>query len=114
MKANLIALGFIVPALALAAQSTGDYPITVHVGSSEIFSECSQACTWYLPLHVTVDGKKITLQHEHLRKDLLWAGAYKAKIVNDETKKPYEYSKEYEFLLPDGEKRKYLVTSESE
>ena len=71
-------------------------------------------CPWTLRLHVTIDGKKYLLEDEHSRKDLLRPGGYTAKIVNDETKHPYEYSREYEFLFSDGEKRKYLVVGEAE
>jgi hypothetical protein len=114
MKAKWMALAVLMPALAIGAQANGDYPITVHVQSSEVYQECGQACMWFLKLHVTMDGKKYVLEEEHQRKDLLRVGNYQAKIVKEKTDKAYEYSREYEFSLPDGEKQKFLVIGEIE
>ena len=114
MKAKLLAVGILVPAIAVRAQSAPDYPITIHAQSAEIFRLCGAESCWELRLHVTIDGKKYSLQEEHGRKDLLRVGDYHAKIAKDETKHAYEYSREYEILMPDGDKRKYLVISESE
>ncbi len=61
-----------------------------------------------------VDGKKYVLEDEHQRKNVLRIGDYKAKIAREDTSRAYEDSREYEFLLPDGEKRKFFVIGGTE
>ena len=51
---------------------------------------------------------------------LLRLGDYKAKLLPDDSSispnppADYEYQRKYEFLLPDGKTRKFLVMGESE
>jgi hypothetical protein len=65
-------------------------------------------------LNVTIDGKKYEMEEQRPRIDLLRIGDYKAKILKDETSRPYEYERTYEFHFADGKTRRYVVVGEFE
>jgi hypothetical protein len=65
-------------------------------------------------LNVLIDGKRYELSDTMPRTDLLRVGDYKAKIFKDETERPYEYQRTYEFLMSDGGTRRYVVVAETE
>jgi hypothetical protein len=91
--------------LAGAAPGAADYPITVHVSSSQWAAN-------YLELNVTIDGKKYLLSGPYY--GVLSPGDYKAKLLTDTHKTSYEASQTYEFLFPDNKTRKYNLIGQSE
>ncbi len=132
MKTVLIAILMLTPALSWAAKPTpnpADYPITVHVQSSQLTYSClgySGSCSagqQVQHLTVMVDGKKYELE-SGFENYVLRVGDYKARIYVAPNKRPgfekndtpsaYEYTKSYEFLFPDGKMRQYFVVGESE
>jgi hypothetical protein len=118
MRRAFIAGLFLAASLAWAekpAPNPADYTIAVHVQRSRLVSQCvSGTCLMVEHVDVVIDGKKFELSEETYRQDLLRVGDYKAKIFKDETTRAYEYQRTYEFLLPDGKTREYLVTTEEE
>jgi hypothetical protein len=54
------------------------------------------------------------MEEQRPRIDLLRIGDYKAKILKDETSRPYEYERTYEFHFADGKTRRYVVVGEFE
>jgi len=116
MRKILFAILILVPALAWAAKpapNPADYTITVHVQSSRL----NVVQGWSNPslhhLTVLIDGKKFELEGGG-GLGVLRVGDYKAKIASDETKRPYEYLRVYEFLFADGTTRQYRVVGEGE
>jgi hypothetical protein len=120
MKIVLFAIFLLAPVLALADKpNPADYTIAVHVQSSRLVNMCmsdakGSTCGWAPRLTVLIDGKKVELQDQNFRLDVILPGDYKAKIVKENTSHSYEYSRTYEFLFPDGTTRKYIVVGESE
>jgi hypothetical protein len=123
MKKVLFALLFLTPALAWAekpAPKPADYTISVHVQASRLTTDCgdvtggSSICWWLQRLTVLIDGKKYELDSNIKTADLLRVGDYKAKLLKEETKRPYEYMRNYEFLFSDGTTRVYSLAGETE
>jgi hypothetical protein len=95
-----------------------DYSIAVHVSASEylgLVNDQAQIIT------VTIGGKHYQLQGPTSSarafvhgNGLLNLGDYQAKLVEDTHKSAYESMQVYEFLLPDGSKRKFGVVGQSE
>jgi hypothetical protein len=102
------------------APNPAEYTVAIHVQSSRLAEDCSEVtqgnsvCGWVQQLKVLIDGKKYELNGTSRSADLLRVGDYKAKILREETKHPYEYLRTYEFLFPDGTVRDYYVSNESE
>jgi len=63
-------------------------------------------------LTVSINGKKYEL--EAAGGSRLRLGDYKAKVEKDNSPRPYEYDRAYEFLFADGSTRKYWVVGEEE
>jgi hypothetical protein len=59
-------------------------------------------------LEVTIDGKKYELRARGINA-LLALGDYKAKLVRDEHRSPYDSYQVYEFLFPDKKTRRFEV-----
>jgi hypothetical protein len=122
MQKFLIALMFIAPAVAYADKgpaNAADYTIAVHVQSSQLVNVCGSdnkgsSCGMVQKLTVTIDGKKYEIEDASVRADLLRTGDYKARILKDETARPYEYRRTYEFVFADGKTRQYVVIGEME
>jgi hypothetical protein len=122
MKVHLCTLLLLSTGLAWAEKTPNpaDYSVAVHVRSSRIAAECgdvtqgSSVCTSMQYLSVTIDGKKYELAGRTPTFDVLRVGDYKARILKDETKHPYEYLRTYEILFSDGATRDYYVSGESE
>ena len=118
MKKALLATVLTVPCLCLGekpAPNPADYTIPVDVTASHLVMLCSSsACSWHEVMEVVIGGKKYELSEGSVRNDLLRTGEYKAKILKDETTRPYEYMRTYEFLFADGKTRQYLVVGEEE
>jgi hypothetical protein len=101
---------------ALAA-SPSDYPVKIHVVSSELKSECSSEtkgsdCGLHQLLTVTIDAKKYKLETTRVRPLLLLPGDYHARVTKEKKKGSSEYFREYEVLYPDGKTMKYIVVGE--
>jgi len=120
MKKALLVVLLVSPILVSAekpkpAPNPADYTISVHVQSSHLFVECSGGiCPQYERMDVLIDGKKYELTEFPWRKDLLRVGDYKARVFKEETTRPYEYARTYQFLFSDGTTREYTVTGEGE
>ncbi len=71
-------------------------------------------CVWVQKLAVVIDGKKYEIRDPAARVDLLRTGDYKAKMLKEETTRPYEYQLTYEFMFVDGKTRRYEVVGEME
>ena len=92
-----------------------EYIVLVHVQSSKLVDVCrGDECSWVQHLFVVIEGKKYELSENTNRTDLMRVGDYKAKMLTNETERPYEYQRLYEIRLPDGWTRKYFVVGESE
>jgi hypothetical protein len=115
MKKILIAMLFMLPALARAEQkpapAPADYNITVHVQSSQVKVPPGLQPMQYLK--VVIDGKKYLLV-AWPADDVLPVGNYKARIIKDRIAPDHEYSREYELKFADGTTRKYSVVGEFE
>ena len=98
------------------------YPITIHVVSSRwVMEPAINGPQALQKLTVTIDGsKKYELEAPVLKANLqagvavLALGDYKAKLVSDEHKSEYEFSRVYEFLFPDQRTRRYTVVGQFE
>ena len=86
-----------------------EHNVDVHVTSSYLVFG-SGVSQW---LNVVIDGKKYQLSDSY-DGYLLALGDYKAKLVKDDHKTPYESSRTYEFLFPDKKTRKFFVAGQSE
>ena len=106
----LVLIAVAVPACAKTAKPADtDHNITVHVSSSRLIYHQG----WNQLLETTIDGKKYELEAlEHF--GVLRIGDYKARISEENTKRPYEYNRKYEFLFPDGTVRSFMVVGESD
>lgn len=123
MKKVLLVILFLIPVIAWAEKpnvNPADYTISVHVQSSKLEPDCSDVtggssiCVWTQRLNVLIDGKKYELLGGPKRPELLHIGDYKAKIHKEDTTKPFEYSRSYDFLFSDGSTGTYSVVGESE
>jgi hypothetical protein len=106
-----------------AAQNTDEYPVNVHVSSSQWVMEPAMLIgpQPVQRLSVTIKGKKYVLEAPASLRANLEAGAtllalgdYKAKLVQDVHKTTYESSQAYEFQFPDKTTRKFIVVRQSE
>ncbi len=117
-----IALFVLLLSTACLAQSqTDDYSITVHVSASRWVMEPGLGGPQSVPrLHVVIHGKKYELAAPVVRSNfeagvtLLTIGDYKAKLIRDPHKTPYESSQAYEFQYPDKKTQKFIVVAQSE
>jgi hypothetical protein len=117
MQKIIFVLLLFAPALTWAAKEKIDptqFTVAIHVQPSRLADPCAPGCIWVQHLNVIIDGKEYELSDTIARTDLLRVGEYKARIFKDETERPYEYQRTYEFLMPDGGTRKYVVVAETE
>jgi len=92
---------------AAAAPNPNNYPITIHVTSSQIVDQ-------YQDLDVVIDGKQYELSAPQVRHGLLALGDYKARLTKDAHKAAYESEQIYEILSPDNKTRTFTVIGQSE
>jgi hypothetical protein len=119
---------FVLAALSMAicvpgnAQKT-DFPLTVHVESSDFAVSCNPDYTCYglQKLNVKIDGKKYILASEdgevvtgmgRYMVSVLKNGDYAARIVKDETDDAGEYHRVIELQTAPGAKKRYTVVGE--
>jgi hypothetical protein len=103
-------------ALCWAQSSTGEYPINVHVTSSQwVVVPTTIGLQATQKLNVIIDGKKYELEAEAKgRIALLSLGDYKAKLIEDVHKNTYESTQTYELQFSDKKTRKFFVIGQSE
>lgn len=111
MRKFLFAIVLLVPVLCWAAPDASGYNVAIHVQSSCLVTGI-RSVEWD-HLKVVIEGKKYELEAQKPF-ELLHVGDYKAKVVRDETKTPYNLDRIYEFQFPDGKTAKYVVVGESE
>lgn len=92
------------------ASPQGDYNIVVHVTSSYYVPYNGNVEQW---LDVVIDGKKFKLS-DSANGYVLAPGDYKARLIRDDHKTPYESYRMYEFLFPDKKTRKFHLVGQSE
>ena len=117
-----ILLLFVLLIASWAVPQSNDYPVNVHVRSSHWNMEPSLIGSHpVLRLQVVIEGKNAELAatatlnaNFQAGVTLLLPGDYKARLVQDVHKTPYESSQAYEFLLPDKKTRKFVVVGLSE
>lgn len=118
---------FLVPVVAFgaAAPQATDYDIPVHVTHSQLVSLGGGNWVESSPrLDAVINGKKVELFEMKIRSSVLHPGDYKARVVRSGVGKTrmgeaadsssYEDQITYEFLLPDGTKRQFLLVGENE
>ncbi|MGA9672621.1 MAG: hypothetical protein WBQ94_25620 [Terracidiphilus sp.] len=97
------------------APNAAEYTVAIQVQSSRLTTICgSGLCNQFQSLSVTIEGKRYELTSKRMVMDVLRVGDFKAKMIKEETTKPYQYQRTYEFLFSDGTVRDYSVTGESE
>jgi hypothetical protein len=108
VKKLALAILLLASALALAGTepNPAEYTVNVHVSSSSTAYNMQQ-------LSVVIDGKNYSLQ-SGTAPGLLALGDYKAKLVKDEHKTPYDSIQVYEFLFSDKKTRRFEVVGQSE
>jgi hypothetical protein len=113
MKSLLyIAVLLCVP-LGTAAQNkpAKDYPIKVHVSSSELEGTTNPDLQI---LRVVIDGKKYQLIGIGSKPWALRLGDYPARLTKDRAVAGGQYDRRYELLFPDGTTAQFNVGGESE
>ena len=99
--------------LASTAQNkpAKDYPIKVHVTSSELEGTTNPDVQI---LRVIIDGKKYQLIGIGSKPWALHVGDYPARITKDRSIPGGQYERRYELLFPDGTTAQFEVGGESE
>jgi hypothetical protein len=108
-KATLF-LSLLFASFGTAQTAPDEYNITIHVRSSYIVSGHGGSSQY---MDVMIAGKKFQLADPG-NGYLLALGDYKAKLVKDDHKTPYESIRMYEFQFSDKKARKFAVTGQSE
>jgi hypothetical protein len=122
MKTTVLCLLLLFAMWSWAGPRPDQYPIKIHVVSSRWVVEPAIDGPQALQrLTVTIGGsKKYELEAPVSKANLqagvaiLALGDYKAKLVSDEHKSEYEFSRVYEFLFPDQHTRRFTVVGQFE
>jgi hypothetical protein len=88
-----------------------EYPIKVHVSSSELQGSGMQQNQ---VLRVVIDGKKYQLIAIGPKPWAFPVGDYRARIIKDKPIEGGQYERRYEFIFSDGKTAQYEVGGESE
>jgi hypothetical protein len=102
----------LIPVLIWAVDPSPDYPITVHVANTRMVLEGNPPI-YAQRLNVIINGKKYELECTAMN-SLLALGDYKAKLVKDDHRSPYDSYQVYEFLFPDNKTRRFALVGQSE
>jgi hypothetical protein len=105
MKKIAISILLLCSTLAIAA-SPADYNINVHVVSSKM--RFIGGGTAVQRITVVINGKNYELQA--VSQGVLALGDYKAKL-NETRKNSYDIYQTYQFLMPDGKTRDFVLTA---
>jgi hypothetical protein len=113
---KIAAFVLLLSTLCWAESNTGEYPINVHVTSSRwVVVPTTIGPQSAQKLNVIIEGKKYELEAEAKgRVALLSLGDYKAKLIEDIRKNPYESTQAYELQFSDKKTRKFFVIGQSE
>jgi hypothetical protein len=110
MKQTALFILLLVATISAAAPKPDDYPVMIHVSSSQrLYIGSSLGAQ----LNVTIDGKRYVLEGPWAN-GLLALGDYKAKLIKEERKTTYESKLQYQLLFPDGKTRIFDVAGQSE
>ncbi len=111
MKSVILYCFFLSASLGGDAQkgAAKDYPIKVHVSSSELYSYADLQV-----LRVVIDGKKYQLIGLGSKPWALRIGDYQARIIVDRAIPAGQYERRYEIIFPDEKTAQYEVGGESE
>jgi hypothetical protein len=96
---------------AAHAADAKDFPIKVHVSSSELKPGVNGLTQF---IAVVIDGKKYELELNHVSYRIIHPGDYQARMVSDQSLGTGEFDREYEILFADGKTAKYEVAGEFE
>ena len=88
-----------------------DYPIKVHVSSSELYGSKNPDLQ---VLRVVIDGKKFQLIGVGSKPWALHVGDYPARVIKDRPIAGGQYERRYELMFPDGKTAQFDVGGESE
>ncbi|MGA2673974.1 MAG: hypothetical protein ABSE99_12175 [Terracidiphilus sp.] len=111
---SLLCIAFLLSAsLVSIAQKepAKEYPINVHVSSSE---QQGSGMQQRQVLRVVIDGKKYQLIALGSVPWALPVGDYRARITEDKPIQGGKYERRYEIIFPDGKTTQYEVGGESE
>lgn len=103
--------------IASAAPTQNGGTVNVHIYATHWFVSPSPAgmySTEVEKLDAVISGKKYELEADAKGVWLMPLGDYKAKRVKNARNPAGETSQTYEFLLPNGQTRKFIVVGESE
>lgn len=116
MKKFLLTLLLLPTPSLLAADkpNPADFPMKIHILSSESRTEYSQQLTVSLQIiHVVIDNQPLELTAN--AGGVLALGDYPARISptvhSPKNWSPYDIVKGYEFLMPDGKLRTFTITA---
>ena len=113
MKSLLCIVFLLCASVASFAQNgpAKEYPIKVHVSSSE---QQGDGMHQQQVLRVVIDGKKYQLIAIGSRPWALPVGDYQARVTQDNPIQGGQYERRYEFIFSDGKTAQYYVGGESE
>lgn len=95
-----------------AQSAAADFPVKVHVSSSELRQVEPMFSAQFLK--VEIEGKKYLLV-SHLRANSAFhVGNYQARMVKEKVENSAEFSRQYEFRFDDGKTQKFDVIGEVE
>lgn len=114
---KLALLVLLLSALCSAQSNAGEYPINVHVSSSQwVVVPTTIGLQAAQRLNVVIDGKKYELEADGAkgRPAILSLGDYKAKLIVDIHNTAYESSQTYQLQFSDKKTRNFVVIGRSE
>lgn len=114
MKKLALTMLLMLSSIAWAAgdPNPADYTVNVHVSSSKMVVEANSVVVDQ-ELEVLINGRKYELRASGPNA-LLALGDYKAKLVRDDHRTPYDSYQVYEFLFADKKTRKFEVVGQWE
>ena len=92
-------------AIAGGNRNPAEYNVTVHVIASHMVFDHG----FYQYASASIDGKTYELRSNLNEHGLLMSGDYKARLVDDQHKPPYDVWQMYEFLFSDNKTRRFIV-----
>ncbi len=111
---SLLCIVFLLSACVVSVaqkEPAKEYPIKVHVSSSELQGSGMQQNQI---LRVVIDGKKYQLIAIGSRPFPMPVGDYRARITKDKPIQEGTYERRYEIIFSDGKTAQYEVGGESE
>jgi hypothetical protein len=114
MKKVLPAILLMLSSIVWAAGNpdTANYSVSIHVSSSKMVPETT-SISFAQVLNVIINGRKYELRAGGVNA-LLALGDYKARLVRDDHRNPYDAFQVYELLFSDKKTRKFEVVGQWE